>query len=133
MRDPVLGVPVFWVQQNLYRVVCAATAVLVYSSRICRNRVIAYRCGSTRSRLPPMASSVPTRGVLVTGSATVAIAMGMLTGTFGGILRDVLAREPSVLMRQEIYVALAMTDALAFGWTLPAYRSRPGRPPEDLR
>ncbi|WP_349760133.1 TRIC cation channel family protein, partial [Rhodovulum sp.] len=25
LRDPVLGVPVFWVQQNLYRVVCAAT------------------------------------------------------------------------------------------------------------
>ena len=84
--------------------------------------------------------------------------MGMLTGTFGGILRDVLANEPSVLLRREVYVTAALLGALAFvaseaaglgkitsaglgfatasavrgsalvfGWTLPTYRSRPGR------
>ena len=82
----------------------------------------------------------------------------MLTGTLGGIMRDVLANEPSVLLRKEIYVTAAMAgsvvfvaarllelppgipallgfaaalgiraSALAFGWTLPTYRSRPGR------
>ena len=38
----------------------------------------------------------------------------MITGTLGGIIRDVLAREPSVLMRQEVYVAAAMGGALVF-------------------
>ncbi len=102
------------------------------------------------------------KGLLVTESATVAVVTGMFTGTLGGILRDVLAREPTVLVRQEIYVAAALTGAVAFvlarsygaplslaagsafllalgvrggallfGWTLPAYKSRPGRTPPD--
>jgi uncharacterized membrane protein YeiH len=164
LRDLVLGVPVFWVQQHLYLVVCAATAVLVYfTAHLLESR---YRLLLWLDAVALAAYGVfgAYKGLLVTGSATVAIAMGMLTGTFGGILRDVLAREPSVLMRQEIYVAAALTGALAyvalraldiglpmaaggafllalcvrggalaFGWTLPAYRSRPGRAPEDLR
>ncbi len=40
--------------------------------------------------------------------------MGMLTGTLGGILRDVLANEPSVLMRKEIYITAAMVGATCF-------------------
>ena len=38
----------------------------------------------------------------------------MLTATFGGILRDMLAGEPSVLLRPEIYVTAAMAGAAAF-------------------
>lgn len=47
------------------------------------------------------------KGLSVTGSTTIAVAMGMLTGTLGGILRDVLANEPSVLLRRDVHV----TDA----------------------
>lgn len=43
-----------------------------------------------------------------------AIVLGTITGTLGGILRDVLAHGPSVLMRQEIYVAAAMAGAAAY-------------------
>jgi len=38
--------------------------------------------------------------------------MGVLTGCAGGIIRDVLAAEPSILLRHEIYVTAA---ALAAG------------------
>jgi len=38
--------------------------------------------------------------------------MGVLTACVGGILRDVLAGEPSILMRPELYVTAA---ALAAG------------------
>jgi uncharacterized membrane protein YeiH len=51
---------------------------------------------------------------MVSDFLTVAVVMGMITGTLGGILRDVLAREPSVLMRQEIYIAAAMVGAVTF-------------------
>jgi uncharacterized membrane protein YeiH len=40
--------------------------------------------------------------------------MGVLTATFGGILRDLLAGEPSVLLRPEIYVTAALTGAVVF-------------------
>jgi uncharacterized membrane protein YeiH len=37
--------------------------------------------------------------------------MGVLTACFGGILRDVLAGAPSVLLRQEFYVTAALASA----------------------
>src|SRR5690606_38347749 len=54
------------------------------------------------------------KGLVVTGSAMVAIVMGMLTATFGGILRDILSGEPSVLLRPEVYVTAAMAGAVTF-------------------
>jgi uncharacterized membrane protein YeiH len=103
------------------------------------------------------------KGLAATGSPVIAVIMGVLTATFGGILRDLLAGEPSVLLRPEIYVTAALAGAVVFtvvtlsgastlvaaalsfaaaflvrggalryGWTFPAYRSRPGRSPEDI-
>ena len=51
--------------------------------------------------------------------------MGVLTGCFGGIVRDVLAGEPSILMRPELYVtAAALSAALLVGLRSPACRRR---------
>jgi len=40
--------------------------------------------------------------------------MGVLTSTCGGIIRDVLAHEPSVLLRRELYVSASLVGAAAF-------------------
>lgn len=42
------------------------------------------------------------------------IAMGVLTACFGGVIRDVLAGQPSVLLKREIYVTAAMFAAGLF-------------------
>jgi uncharacterized membrane protein YeiH len=45
--------------------------------------------------------------------------MGVLTACLGGIIRDVLAGEPSVLLRSELYVtAAALSSALMVGLLL---------------
>jgi uncharacterized membrane protein YeiH len=45
--------------------------------------------------------------------------MGVLTACAGGIIRDVLAGEPSILMRPELYVtAAALASGLLVGLTL---------------
>lgn len=158
IRDLVLDVEVFWVAEPAYLVVCALIGILVYfTAHLIESR---YRLLLWLDALGLAAYGVfgAHKGFLVTGSPAVAIAMGMLTGTAGGILRDVIAREPSVLMRPEIYVTAALAGgivhvgammaglpvlvaalagfatafgvragALAFGWTIPRYRPRPGR------
>ncbi len=158
VRDLVLGVPVFWVVQPAYILACAATAVVIYfTAHLLESR---YRWLLWFDAIGLSAYCVigADKGLAVTGSATIAVVMGMLTGTFGGILRDVLTNEPSVLLRRDIYVTAALLgalafvgsetaglgqigaaglgflvacairgSALAFGWTLPTYRSRPGR------
>jgi uncharacterized membrane protein YeiH len=54
------------------------------------------------------------KGLAATGSPTIAIVTGTLTATFGGVLRDLLANEPSVLLRPEIYITAALVGAGIF-------------------
>lgn len=162
-RDLILGVPVFWVEKPLYILICAATAIGVFfTAHLLESR---YRLLLWLDAVALAAYGVfgAYKGLLVTGSPVVAVVMGMLTGTLGGILRDVLAGEPSVLMRKEIYITAVLagglvyvatslaglplplaagagfavalfirSGALAFGWSLPPYKARPGRDPKDI-
>jgi uncharacterized membrane protein YeiH len=43
-----------------------------------------------------------------------AIMMGVITACVGGIIRDVLAGEPSILLRPELYVTAAALSAALF-------------------
>lgn len=163
VRDMILGLPVFWIVQPFYMIVCAGVALLIYfTAHLVESR---YKLLLWLDALGLSAYCVlgAQKGLASTGSLTVAIIMGMLTAAFGGIMRDTLAGEPSVLLRPEIYVSAALAGAvvytlaatfglspavaaligittafliragaLRFGWTIPAYRSRPGRRPEDI-
>ncbi len=113
-RDLILGVPVFWVANPAYILVCAGVAVVVYfTAHLVESR---YRLLLWLDAVGLAAYSVmgAAKGLAATGSPTVAVVMGMLTATFGGILRDLLAQEPSVLLRPEIYVTAALAGAAAF-------------------
>ena len=44
----------------------------------------------------------------------VAVAMGVVGATFGGIIRDVLGGESPVILRREIYVSAALAGAALF-------------------
>lgn len=114
VRDLILGVPVFWVSNHDYLVVCIAIAVLVYfTAHLLESR---YKLLLWLDAIGLAAYCVfgAWKGLLVTGSGLVAVVMGVLTATFGGILRDQIAGEPSVLMRPEVYITAAMAGAVAF-------------------
>jgi uncharacterized membrane protein YeiH len=162
-RDLILGAPVFWVRNPDYVLICAVIAVLVFFTAHMvesRYKLLLWLDALGLSLFSAMGAA---KGMAATGSPTVAVVTGMLTATLGGILRDLLAGEPSVLLRPEIYVTAAMAGAavftladvagaplpvsallafaaafivragaLKFGWAFPAYKSRPGRRPEDI-
>lgn len=114
LRDLILGVPVFWTVNQDYILVCAAVAVIVYfTAHLIESR---YKLLLWLDAIGLAAYCVfgAYKGLVVTGSATIAIVMGVMTATFGGIVRDIAAQEPSVLLRPEIYVTAALTGASAF-------------------
>lgn len=114
LRDLILDVPVFWIENHDYILVCAGVALLVYfTAHLVEYR---YRLLLWLDAAGLAAYSVfgAYKGLLVTDSPLVALVTGMLTATFGGILRDVLSGEPSVLLRPEIYVTAALAGAAAF-------------------
>jgi uncharacterized membrane protein YeiH len=164
MRDLMLGaLPVFWVRDPVYLVICVTTAVLVFfTAHIPESR---YRLLLWIDAVGlAVACVIGARAGLVANAGWfVAIVMGVVTGTFGGVARDVLGGESPVILRKEIYVTAALAGAatfvgllqlgvpqiaaaitgfaccfairsmaLRYGWSLPVYRPRPGRTPEEL-
>ena len=110
-RDVILNIPVFWVGNRNYLLICVAVAVIVFFiSHLVESR---YKLLLWLDAIGLAAFSVmgAARGLSITGSPIVAIVTGMLTATFGGILRDLLTGEPSVLLRPEIYVTAAIAGA----------------------
>lgn len=114
IRDLVLDVPVFWVQNPDYLLVCGIVAIIVYfTAHLIESR---YKLLLWLDAVGLAAYCVfgAWKGLVVTGSAPIAIVMGMLTAAFGGILRDQIAGEPSVLMRPEIYITAALAGSVVF-------------------
>ena len=114
-RDVILGAtPVFWVVNPTYLIVCVVVALTVFvlAHRIeSRYRLLLWLDAMGVSAYCVMGAA---KGLAATGSPTVAITTGVLTASFGGILRDLLAGEPSVLLRPEIYITAALIGSAAF-------------------
>lgn len=111
VRDLILDVPVFWVVNHDYLLICAVTAILVYfTAHLFESR---YRLLLWLDAMGLAAYCVfgAWKAMMVTGSPVIAVVMGMITAAFGGILRDLLAGEPSVLLRPEIYITAALAGA----------------------
>jgi len=119
LRDLLLDVPVFWVVDPGYVAVCVAGAALTWAAAAGGGGPSA---AWRRSALLWL-DAVGLAAYAVVGAAKAAslgvaplvcVVMGVLTACFGGIVRDVLAGRPSVLLSKEIYVTAALLGALTF-------------------
>jgi len=118
LRDLLIGAPVFWVHNNAFLLICIGAALLVW--------LTSRRSFAGQALLWFDAAGIAAYGTygaakaLGYGVAPVpAFGMGVLTACAGGIIRDVLADEPSILMRRELYVtAAALAAGLLVGLSL---------------
>jgi uncharacterized membrane protein YeiH len=110
LRDLLIGAPVFWVHSGIYLWVClgAALAVWIVGERPWRYAALNWFDAIGLAAYAAIGSA---KALSYGVSPVVAVAMGILTATFGGILRDLFAGEPSVLLRREIYVTAALLSA----------------------
>ena len=107
IRDLLIGAPVFWVHTNgtLLICICAALLAVAASSRrfIAGRALLWFDAAGLAAYATYGAAKALSYGV----APVPAFAMGVMTACAGGIIRDVLAGEPSILMRPEIYVTAA--------------------------
>jgi uncharacterized membrane protein YeiH len=110
VRDLLIGAPVFWIGQNSVLLVCvgAALAVWLLPRRWLEGRLLDWL---DAAGLAAYASFGAAKGLAFGVAPLPAIGMGVLTACLGGIIRDVLAGEPSILMRPELYVTAAALSA----------------------
>ena len=127
VRDLLIGAPVFWVHENATLLICLAAALVVWLTPERGSGTAGPCSGSMRRarRLTP--PSAPPRALPSASRRCRRSRMGVLTGCLGGIIRDVLAGEPSILMRPELYVtAAALSAARWSGCCWPACRALAG-------
>jgi uncharacterized membrane protein YeiH len=114
-RDLLIGAPVFWIHQNVTILICVAAAILVWlvPVRIWPGRALLWL---DAAGLAAYATHGAAKGLGYGVAPIPAIGMGVLTACLGGIIRDVLAGEPSILLRPELYVtAAALSSATVVG------------------
>jgi uncharacterized membrane protein YeiH len=118
VRDLLIGAPVFWVHTNATLLICIAAALLVWLAsphRFAGAALLWFDAAGLAAYATYGAAKALAYGV----APVPAFGMGVLTACAGGIIRDVLAGEPSVLMRPELYVtAAALSSGLLVGLTL---------------
>jgi uncharacterized membrane protein YeiH len=118
VRDLLIGAPVFWVHDWRVPTVCLATALLIWitPARFWRVRAIDW-FDAVGLSVYAVFGAVKALGLGV--PALPAVMMGIITACVGGVIRDVLAGVPSIILRPEIYVtAAALAAALSVGLIL---------------
>lgn len=113
LRDLLIGQPVFWVNDWRYIAVCLITSTLVWLTGV--------RSWRFRALLWLDAFGLAAYGVMGAAKAQavgvaplICIVMGALTACFGGVVRDLLAGQPSILLRREITVSAAIVAAAVY-------------------
>ncbi|WP_207790399.1 trimeric intracellular cation channel family protein [Sandaracinobacter neustonicus] len=110
IRDLLIGAPVFWMGHGWFIAVCLLATLAVWVLRtdqwpgkplrwLDAIGLSAYCAFGSLKALSFGVDPIP------------AVVMGVITATFGGVIRDVVAGQPSILMQREIYVTAAIAGA----------------------
>lgn len=114
LRDLLIGQNVFWVHQPSYVGLCVALALLVYviAPHIeYRYRALLWADAAGLSLFCVLGARLAVDSGF---GGTIAVVMGLLSATFGGLLRDVLCNEIPLILRNEIYATAALCGAFAY-------------------
>jgi uncharacterized membrane protein YeiH len=114
LRDLLLGLPVFWVHEPAFLIVCALISVLVFFTAHFPASRYQYVLWLDAIGLAIFAVTGAEEATYAGADPIVAVAMGVMTATFGGILRDLLGGESPVILTREIYASAALVGAVVF-------------------
>jgi uncharacterized membrane protein YeiH len=111
VRDLLIDAPVFWIRENWMLLICLTAALLVWFTpqrRLWGGRGIIW---ADAVGIAVYATYGAAKGLAYGIAPLPAVGMGVLTACLGSIIRDVLAGQPSILLRQELYVSAAALSA----------------------
>lgn len=114
LRDMLLDVPVFWMQTWWYLAVTALSlaAVIVFRYILVSRERLLFIFDSIGLA---MFCVIGIQKSLAVGYPMwVATVMGVVTGAFGGVLRDILINEEPLIFRKDIYATACLVGALVY-------------------
>lgn len=124
LRDVLLDVPVFWMQTWWYMAVTALSlaVVIVLRRQLVRRERILFTFDSVGLALFCV---IGIQKTLALGyEMWVAAIMGIITGAFGGVIRDILINEEPLVFRKDIYATACLAGAIVY-WVVMACGGSP--------
>jgi len=114
LRDMLLDREVFWIRDDMFFIVSLGSAVAVFIAA--RLVVIPEKLFliADAAGLATFAVAGTLVSLMVGAPAFVASFMGVMTGTMGGIFRDVLCNEPPVVFLSPLYATVSWGGSLLF-------------------
>jgi len=114
LRDMLLDREVFWIANQMFFIASLGSAIFMFGTA----RLIAI---PPKFFLIPDAAGLATFAIagtlvaLMSGAPwLVASFMGVMTGTMGGIFRDILSNEPPVVFQSPLYATVSWVGSLVF-------------------
>ena len=110
VRDLLIGAPVFWMHDPWVAAICFFVALLAWftPTRFWEGKLLDYADGAGLTAYAVLGSA---KAMSFGIPPVPAMLMGVITGCVGGIIRDVVAGRPSIIMRPELYVTAAAVSA----------------------
>lgn len=117
LRDLLLDIPVFWMMQWWYLAVTALSlvAVILFRNLLVRREVLLFMFDTVGLALFCVIGIQ--KSLAVGYPMWVAAVMGVITGAFGGVLRDILINEEPLVFRKDIYATACLVGALVY-WVI---------------
>ncbi|MFK7831013.1 MAG: trimeric intracellular cation channel family protein [Congregibacter sp.] len=114
LRDLLLQLPVFWISETRYLWICIAVSSLTWylaPMLSARRRLLLWADAMGLALFSVLGCA---KAIQFNAPWMVAIVMGVMSASFGGLLRDTLLRRDSVLLGQDIYVTAALVGACSY-------------------
>jgi len=114
LRDLLLGIPVFWMQSPMYLAVTflSLMTVIVFRKALVKGMRTLFLFDAIGLALFVVVGIE--KSYAAGFPAWVAVVMGIITGSFGGVLRDVLISEVPLFFRKDIYATACMAGGFVY-------------------
>lgn len=113
-RDVLLGIPVFWMQSSMFLTVTflALVTVIIFSRFLVGGMRTLFIFDAIGLALFVVVGIE--KSLAVNYPIWVAIVMGVITGSFGGITRDILINEEPLFFRKDIYATACLAGGVVY-------------------
>ncbi|WP_286238519.1 trimeric intracellular cation channel family protein [Neptuniibacter halophilus] len=115
LRDVLLGkVPVFWIREPIWILICliASAATYFIAPKLASlSRALIWMDAVGLALFAVVGTEI---GINFGVTPLIAVCMGVMTASFGGIARDVLCGSNLTLMNEELYISTALAGSVTY-------------------
>lgn len=114
LRDVLLDIPVFWMQSSMYLAVTGISlaTVILFKHFLVKGMRTLFTFDAIGLALFVVVGIEKT--LAINYPMWVAVVMGITTGSFGGVIRDILLNEEPLFFRKDIYATACLAGGVAY-------------------